>query len=119
MTEDEIMNGKAQMAAFSKEYGAFIKTLAHAITYCSQDRNRAAALTAIGKTGIIRINALFADNDLFQRIPENCNSVELEKGLWMLWGCTFFYPRLSMEWHAVYSEMNVLLESLLDGEWFA
>ncbi|MGN0977217.1 MAG: hypothetical protein ACI4PH_04095 [Faecousia sp.] len=119
MIETEIVNGKAKLAAFSKVYGKFITTLVSAINYCSIRKNSSVSLTKVGKAAVARINELFAEHEMFSKIPEYVDMDELEGSLCYLWSCTFLYPKLSMEWHAVYSEMNVLLESLLDGEWFA
>ena len=119
MMDEEILYGKATKAAFSREYGKFINNLVDAANYCSAQYDSITSLTKIGKASVARINELFSEHEMFSEIPENVDVDKLDYYLTCLWSCTFLYPRISMEWHAVYSEMNVLLESLLNGDWFA
>lgn len=119
MTSTGIQKGQAFSLAVSAEYRKFLRKMAQAIDFCTENRNQEASVTEAGLAGFERINELFAREQPPQRMPENCGFEAAEKILLTVWAYMVSYPKLTLERFAVYAEANVLLEDMLAGGWFA
>lgn len=119
MTANEILNGKALPVAISQAHSKHLRLLAYAIDHCGEHKQMDATLTDTGQAGFNRINTIFTREQPPLRIPERCDYDVAESILLMVWSYMLLHPRLTLSRFAMYAEMNVLLEDMLAGGWFA
>ncbi len=119
MTANDILNGKALPAAVSAAYSKHLQLLASAIDYCAENKQVGATLTDTGQAGFSRINTVFSREQPPLRIPEQCGYDAAESILLTVWSYMLLSPKLTLSRFAMYAELNVLLEDMLAGGWFA
>lgn len=120
MTEKEALKLRSLSEAVSEERCQLLELLTIAISYCTDAKHQAAALSDEGQAGTERLLELFFS----MQHPELMNAEHayeaeiLLEALTALCAAVLLHPGYSHQALGIYLEVQYLLDDLMDGEWF-
>ena len=120
MTVSDIQNGHAFFKASMEIHADLLMTMVKGIDYCTDMKEKKKELTDIGKAGMERIDALLNHERVLKVIRHKQAPIsDAEACLLGKWGYLVCYPNYSVMQVVAYLEVQVLLDDMLAGGWFA
>ena len=120
MTATDIQNGHAFCKAAMEVHADLLMTLIKGIDYCSEMKEQKKELTEVGKAGMDRIDSLLNHERVLKVMRRRETPIsDAEACLLEKWGYLVCYPNYSVMQFAAYAEVQVLLDDMLAGGWFA
>ena len=120
MTASEIQNGHAFCKAAMEVHADLLMTMVKGIDYCTEMKEQKRQLTDVGKAGLERIDSLLNHERVLKVVRHRHAPIsDAEACLLGKWGYLVCYPNYSVMQFAAYAEVQVLLDDMLAGGWFA